>query len=152
MTHVLRTHELHLSLVSRRPSSSRPAFHSSPPHTQSAISQINPIQQLSPRPRLSPFTLCLIHIPCPLPIRIHRIILALRKPILRAPIMRNHSTKDSSAVIARDRANHDSVCAWRLVIREGTGFEDWEFEVGLLGVGKGEVLVIIVGVRIFVST
>ena len=105
-------------------------------------SQINPLQQIPPLSRLSSPSLRPINIKCTPPILIHSIILTLRKPILPTPIMRQHRTINRRSIIARDRANYNPIRAGGFIAGEFSRFEDGEFEVGLLGVGEGEVLVV----------
>jgi hypothetical protein len=78
----------------------------------------------------------------PLPTRIHSIILTLRKPIFRTPVVGQHSTENRGRVIGRDAADDDSVSSWGLVVGIGARFEYWKFEVRLLRVREGELFVV----------
>jgi hypothetical protein len=51
-------------------------------------------------------------------------------------------TIDRRGVVRRDRTDDDSVCPGRFISCEFTRLEDREFEVWLLSVWEGEVLVV----------
>jgi hypothetical protein len=109
-------------------------------HSSSKL-QINSLQQLPSRARLSTPALGAVHIEGALTILIHGIVLALGKAILPASIMRDDSAEDGRRVIGADGSDDDTVRTGGLALVV-SGFHDGEFEVRLLGVREFEVLVV----------
>lgn len=64
--------------------------------------------------------------------------------------MRDHGAEDGALVVGRDAADDDPVRAGRRAAVRFPAGEDGELEEGGLGVGEGEVLVVVVDVRVFV--
>lgn len=109
-----------------------------------SLSQFNPLNQL---PRFA--LLCGLDVPTLAP-QVDGVIPALGEPILPLPVMRDHGTVHGTPVILGNGSNHQPVGAGRGPV-VGPAGEDGEFEVGLHGVWEGEVLVVVVGVRVFVA-
>lgn len=65
--------------------------------------------------------------------------------------MRNQAAIHGAAKVLRDAAEHDAVRARRPAGVDGAAGEDGELEVGRLGVGEGEVLVVVVDVGVLVA-
>lgn len=65
--------------------------------------------------------------------------------------MRDNGTVDRTAVVFCNAANDYAIRSWRLAIIDAAVGHDRELEVGLLGMGKLEVLIVIVGMWVVVT-
>ena len=65
--------------------------------------------------------------------------------------MRDNSTIDRTAVVFGNAANDYAIRSWRLAVIDAAVGHYRKFEVGLLGMGKLEVLIVIVGMWVMVT-
>ena len=65
--------------------------------------------------------------------------------------MRDDSTIHGATEVLADAPDHDPIGPRRAAVVDLAVLEDGEFQVGRGGVREGEVLVVVVGVRVFVS-
>ncbi len=125
---------------------------SRPSHQPSPL-QINPLNQLPPKPLtlLALLSLPLHSLERPLPPHIHRIITTLRKPVPALPIMRNDGAIHGATEVFADAPNQNPVGPRRAAVIDFPVLEDGEFQVRGGGVREGEVLVVVVCVRVSVA-
>jgi len=79
---------------------------------------------------------------------IHRIIRTLSEPVLCLSVVGDDRAEDGARVVLGDATDDDAVGAGRLAVVDA-GLLDGELEVGLLGVGEGEMLVVVVSVGVW---
>lgn len=107
--------------------------------------QLNIIQQLPMT--MSLLLMCLI---TTLPSRIHSVIRTLREAVLALSIVRDDGAVHSARVIGRNAPDHDAIGARGRTVVHTSG-DDGELQIGFGRVREAEVLVVVVGVRVFVS-
>ena len=81
--------------------------------------------------------------------QVHSCITTLHKAIAALSIMRDHCAVDGALIVLGDATDDHPICSGRLSI-VGLAALDREFEVGFVCVREGEVLVVIVDMRVFV--
>lgn len=82
-----------------------------------------------------------------LAVDVHGVICTLGKSILSLSIVGDDGTEDGALEVLRDASNDDAVGTRRLAVIDAV-LHDWEFQIWLMGVTEGEVLVVVVSVRV----
>lgn len=96
--------------------------------TKSKRLQINPLNQLPPNPPplLRHLTSCSHSLEHPFPSHIHRIITALRKPILPLPVMRDDGAVHGAIEVLADAPDHHPVGPRRAAVVDLAVLENGE--------------------------
>lgn len=94
-------------------------------------------------------TLVVLALVLALSTNVHRVVSALREPILRRSIVGDDGAEYSTLVVLGDAANDNAVGAGRTAVVDTAGVGDGELEVWLLSVGEAKVLVVVVDVGVY---
>lgn len=90
---------------------------------------------------------CAVTFVLSLSVHVHGVVSTLCESILPLTVMGDDRTEDSALEILGNAPNDDAVGTWRFAVVDAV-LLNWKFQIWLVGVTEGEVLVVVVGVRV----